>query len=118
MAAALLLCIGMAQAAAPVPQENPAVDTLKAKKPVAAPKPAAKAEAAPDSAGTTILGEQDSDVGLYLTPWKEEHADNIDPPPGLFSQAPQDVDPRSFGRSARDAVSVDAYRRQQMDPNR
>jgi hypothetical protein len=91
------------------PSENPAVDTLKAKQPPAH---------AAGEAGTTIVGEQDSDVGLYLTPWKEEHADNIDPPPGLFNQAPQPVDARRFSRMVRDSVSVDAYRRQQMDPNR
>jgi hypothetical protein len=100
----LLLClVPAAQAAKPAaPGENPAVDTMKG---VADP-------------GTTVVGEAESNQGLYLTPWKEEHADNLDPPPGLLDVAPQPVNPRAFARQVRDAATLNAYRREQLLPNR
>lgn len=89
---------------AAMPRENPAVSTSQAK----------------DAAepGTTLFGEQDSDVGLYLTPWKEEHADDLDPPPGLLDQTLQPIDGASFARSVREAATVTAYRREQMQRSR
>jgi hypothetical protein len=96
-----LLCLApqMAFAAKPAapPAENPAVDTTD---------------------GTTIVGERESDQGLYLTPWKEEHADDIDPPPGLLDIRPAAVDPRAFARQVRDAATLAAYRRELLQPNR
>ena len=89
-------------AAAGPPSETPAVDTMQQA----------------GEAGTTIVGERDSDVGLYLTPWKEEHPDNIDPPPSLLDQPPQPLDARGFARQVRDAATVTAYRREQRLPNR
>jgi hypothetical protein len=90
-------------AAAPAtPAETPAVDTMQQA----------------GEAGTTIVGERDSDVGLYLTPWKEEHPDNIDPPPSLLDEPPQPVDARGFARQVRDASTITAYRREQRLPNR
>ena len=90
-------------AAAPAPPaETPAVDTMQQA----------------GEAGTTIVGERDSDVGLYLTPWKEEHPDNIDPPPSLLDEPPQPVDARGFARQVRDASTITAYRREQRLPNR
>lgn len=108
--AVLLLGLAAAQAlavqkpkAAAAPGENPAVDT------------------SPDKGGdpgTTIIGEQDSDVGLYLTPWKEEHADDLDPPPGLLDQTLQPIDGASFGRKVREQATVSAYRHEQMQRSR
>lgn len=104
---ALLLGLLAAQAAAApqkakpaAPAENPAVNTSPAKD--------------GGDPGTTIIGEQDSDVGLYLTPWKEEHADDLDPPPGLLDQTLQPIDGASFGRNVREAATVSAYRHEQM----
>ncbi|MDB5975095.1 MAG: hypothetical protein JWR07_1855 [Nevskia sp.] len=104
---ALLCCSANAAspklAAAPAaPAETPAVDTMQQA----------------GEAGTTIVGERDSDVGLYLTPWKEEHPDNIDPPPSLLDEPPQPVDARGFARQVRDASTITAYRREQRLPNR
>jgi hypothetical protein len=100
------LCVaGGAHAARPAaPPENPAVDTMQQKP--------------EDGPGTTIVGEHDSDLGLYLTPWKEEHADNLDPPPGLLDVPPQAIEPRRFARQVRDAATINAYRREQLQPNR
>lgn len=90
--------------AAAGPSETPAVDTLK--------------QAQAGEAGTTIVGERDSEVGLYLTPWKEEHADNIDPPPSLLDEPPQPLDAHSFAQHLRDAGTISAYRRELRQPNR
>lgn len=101
----LLLClvpVAFAGKPAAAPDENPAIDTMQ------------KAE----NGGTTIVGDGESDQGLYLTPWKDEHADNIDPPPSLFDVPPQPLDPRAFARQVRDASTVTAYRREQRQPNR
>jgi hypothetical protein len=91
-------------AASTSPSETPAVDTMQQKQ--------------AGEGGTTIVGEQDSDVGLYLTPWKEEHADNIDPPPSLLDEPPQPLDAHNFARQVRDAGTVSAYRRELRLPNR
>jgi hypothetical protein len=98
--AVLLLATLAVPLQAAAPPENPAVDTRRQ---------------APPEGGTTLMGEGESDVGLYLTPWKEEHADSIDPPPGLYSPPLTPVDPRGFARHVRDAATVEAYRRQQLE---
>ena len=89
---------------ASAPAENPAVNTSRIKD---AGEP-----------GTTLIDERDSDVGLYLTPWKEEHADDLDPPPGLLDQTLQPIDGGSFGRSVREAATVTTYRHEQMQRSR
>jgi hypothetical protein len=71
-----------------------------------------------DAAGTTIVGERDAALGLYLTPWKEEQPDNIDPPPSLLDEPPQALDARGFALQARDAATISAYRRELRLPNR
>ena len=68
--------------------------------------------------GLALQMYADSNQGLYLTPWKEEHADNIDPPPGLLDVQPRPLNPRAFARQVRDAATVNAYRREQLLPNR
>jgi hypothetical protein len=99
----LLLCLSPAvHAGKSAPAENPAVDTMKT-------------SADP---GTTVVGEAESSQGLYLTPWKEEHADNLDPPPGLLDVQPQPLNPRAFARQVRDAATLNAWRREQLLPNR
>jgi hypothetical protein len=89
-----------------------AVEKPKPAAPTAAPRPDA------DAPGTTLIGDQDSEVGLYLTPWKEEHADDLDPPPGLLDQTLQPIDGASFGRTVREAATVSAYRHEQMQRSR
>lgn len=99
----LLAFTPLAFAARPAvaPAENPAVDTMPQ-----------------GGEGTTIVGERESDQGLYLTPWKDEHADNLDPPPGLLDVQPRTVEPRAFARQVRDAATLNAYRRELLQPNR
>jgi hypothetical protein len=100
----LLLCFSAsAGSPAQAPTESPAVNTSQLKL---------------DDPGTTIVGERDSDLGLYLTPWKEEHADNIDLPPSLLDEPAQPVDARGFSRQVREAGTIRAYRRELLQPNR
>jgi hypothetical protein len=101
LGAASLALAGSAFAAAKAPAENPAVDTTLHHE-------------APAEVSTTIVGDKDSDLGLNLLPWKREHADSIDPPPGLYDVAPETLDARALARSVEDRQSVEAYRRQQM----
>lgn len=94
----VLLLPAAASAAGTRPAETPAVDTGKSA-----------------AAGTTLMVGGESEVGLYLTPWQEEHADSIDPPPGLYRPPAQPLDPRGFARRERDHTTVDAWRRQQLE---
>ncbi len=96
--ALLALLPAAALAAGPRPDGTPAVDTGKTA-----------------AAGTTLMVGGESDVGLYLTPWQEEHADSIDPPPGLYRPPAQPLDPRGFARRERDHATVEAWRRQQLE---
>lgn len=66
---------------------------------------------APES-GTTIVGEQESAVGLFLTPWQDERASNLDRPPSRL--APATPDAGSFAASAAAYEAQGAYRREQL----
>lgn len=99
---ALALLLAVPAIAAPqAAAENPAVDTTL------------RHEFAAE-AGTTIVGDRDSDLGLNLLPWKREHADSIDPPPGLYDVAPEMLDAQALARSVEDRQSLEAWRRQQL----
>ncbi|MDM4768734.1 hypothetical protein [Solimonas sp. SE-A11] len=63
-------------------------------------------------AGTTIVGEQESAVGLFLTPWQDERASDVDRPPSRLS--PVTPDAGSFAASAMAYESQWAYRREQL----
>lgn len=67
-------------------------------------------------AGTTLVGDRDSAVGLYLLPWKEEAPSDIDRPPMKFDVASEPVDPTQF--AARTKLSDDnaAFRRVRLEP--
>lgn len=66
--------------------DTPAVDTSKV-----APKPG--------SDGTTIIGDRESPIGLYITPWRNAAAEvDIDRPARLLSLDLEPVDKRVFSR--------------------
>ncbi|WP_341917016.1 hypothetical protein [Hydrocarboniphaga effusa] len=66
--------------------DTPAVDTSRA-----APKPG--------SDGTTIIGDRESPIGLYITPWRNAAAEvDIDRPARLLSLDLEPVDKRVFSR--------------------
>ncbi|SFF46983.1 hypothetical protein SAMN04488120_10512 [Fontimonas thermophila] len=62
--AAMLTCAAQAQ------DEMPAIGGL--------PQPTAPARTAEPRAGTTIVGEQESPIGLYIMPWRD-----AEPEPGM-----------------------------------
>lgn len=77
VAAALgwMLC---AVAAFAAPSEDPAIQTT------------------PQGLGTTIVGEQESALGLYLMPWKEDTASDRDRPPALLDGSKVPLDTREI----------------------
>ncbi len=73
---------------------------------------AAFAQPPASEAGTTIVGEQESAVGLFLTPWQDERASNVDRPPSRLSPATPDAG--SFAASAAAYEAQWTYRREQL----
>ena len=76
--------------------DGPAVDTSKT-----APKPG--------SDGTTIIGDRESPIGLYITPWRNAAAEvDIDRPARLLSLDLEPVDKRVFSRQVEyyEALSI------------
>lgn len=58
-----------------------------------------KSSAVEASAGTIIVGDKETPMGLYLTPWKNVHPDrNLDRPPQLLQEELTPLDPQVFGR--------------------
>jgi hypothetical protein len=68
--------------------------------------------------GTEIIGDQDSAVGLFLTPWKNETAADIDRAPGLFDAKSGPVDPKVFAQKIENDDALAAYRRSRTQSNR
>ncbi len=75
---------------------------------------AAAAQTPAPEAGTTIVGEQESAVGLFLTPWQDERASDLDRPPSRLSPATPSLDAAEFSRSAAAYETLLAYRREQL----
>lgn len=84
--AALAQTAPAAKSAAPAGNEQPAVRT-------AAP------EDLRDQAGTTIVGERESPIGLYITPWRDAYAEqDIDRPARLLQVDMAPLDRTVFAR--------------------
>ncbi len=64
--------------------------------------------------GTTIVGERDAAVGLYLMPWQEESALDVDRPPGMFDVSLQPIDVDGFGRWVEYEDARARYRRERL----
>ena len=99
------LGIGAAQAAPPA-------------KGAAAAKPATPTKSADEpidtSTGTTIIGDQESPIGLYITPWKDEYAERgLDRPARLLDEALLPIDPATFRRQVEYYESITAFQRSQ-----
>lgn len=88
-----------------LPDEMPAVD-------VSVPEPARRAgpsadtpiepSAAPQSlpgAGTTVVGEREAPIGLYIMPWRQSQAETgLDKPARLLDEQLLPLDPEVFRR--------------------
>lgn len=61
--------------------------------------PAVPSRNAGSSAGTTIIGERESPIGLYITPWRDARAeDDIDRPARLLQEELRPIDETVFLR--------------------
>ena len=83
-----------------LPDEQPAIST---EEPALAPEP----EAAPQKpggvqkarTGTTVIGEQEAPLGLYIMPWRQSQAQaGLDRPARLLDEALLPLDPEVFKR--------------------
>jgi len=81
-------------------------------RPQAAPKPGAPAD---DGAGTTIIGDRESPIGLYLTPWKSEYATRgMDRPAQIVQEQMAPIDPQVFKRQNTYYDTIQEYRQAEL----
>lgn len=77
-------------------------------------QPAAAAPA-DDGPGTTIIGDRESPIGLYLTPWKNEYATRGMDHPTQLDQAPMEpIDPLVFRRQNSYYDTIQEYRQAEL----
>ena len=78
-------------------------------------KPADETVSTPADPGTTIIGDTESPIGLYITPWKDEFAERgLDRPARLLDEAMEPIDPATFRRQIKYYETITAYRRGQQ----
>ncbi len=65
----------------------------------------------PAGFGTAIIGEQEAAIGLFITPWGEDEASNIDRPPRLFEVPLKPVDPAAFRTQVQTWAAIEDDRR-------
>lgn len=74
--------------------------------------------AAEEGSGTTIVGDQDAAVGLYLAPWKNEEPADIGLVPGLQDEVAAPVDSEDFSRVHTYHSTLRAWRIERLQKNR
>ncbi|WP_273454858.1 hypothetical protein [Nevskia ramosa] len=116
---------------------GPIIEIQRSNNPAPAPAPPAPAPAAPTRApaaastapvpgsadapipadatsGTTIVGDQESPIGLYITPWKDDYAERgLDRPARLVDEALEPIDPATFRRQIEYYETITAFRKRQ-----
>lgn len=80
------------------------------------PAQAADETAAAPAVGTTIVGERDAAVGLYLLPWREETRSDLDRPPLLYRGAKTAIDAQHFAARVASDEAEAAHRRMRAEP--
>ena len=68
------------------------------------------------TAGTTIVGEREAAVGLYLLPWQEENRSELDRPPLLYRGVSSAIDARHFADRVASDEAEAAHRRMRAEP--
>lgn len=92
-----ILLLTTVSATAIAQDEMPAVGTNGSQAIVERPNPDKPASA--DQPGTTIFGERESPIGLYITPWRDAHAEkDIDRPARLLQEKAVPIDRTVFER--------------------
>lgn len=66
------------------------------------------------TSGTTIVGDKESPIGLYITPWKDDYAERgLDRPARLVDEALEPIDPATFRRQIEYYETITAFRKRQ-----
>jgi hypothetical protein len=81
------------------------------------PPPAAARTDAPaaDGAGTTIIGDHESPIGLYLTPWKNEYAERgMDRPARIVQETLGPIDQAVFHRQVDYYDTIAVHRKAEL----
>jgi len=66
--------------------------------------------------GTTIVGERETAVGLYLLPWQEEAPSDIDRPPARYAPDAAPLDAEQLRAATASDEANAAYRRVRTEP--
>lgn len=70
-----------------------------------------------DQSGTTIVGERESPIGLYITPWRNAYSEqDIDRPPRLMQVDMTPVDKTVFARQIEYYDALMAARESKLAP--
>lgn len=64
-----------------------------------------------EAGGSTIIGDQDSAMGLTLMPWKNEFATGLDQPPSLYRAPLEPINSNSLQRQTEYRDNLSDYRR-------
>lgn len=97
---ALLPAVVLAQDESPaIPDDMPAVQTSPEAPAADTPIAPAEAPQALPGAGTTVVGEREAPIGLYIMPWRQSSAEaGLDRPARLLDEALMPLDPEVFRR--------------------
>lgn len=94
---------------------RPAVAQLQAGSPAATVRSPQMQKSAPEAigagaVGTNVIGDQDSSVGLFVTPWKRAPEPDVDRAPHLYDVPPGPIDTKALRARARLDDEIEAYR--------
>lgn len=92
---------------APAQDEQPAVQTSpepsRNRRPISAGR---------EGYGTTILGERETPIGLYITPWRDSPPEEaLDRPAKLLEEAMLPLDPKVFARYIEYSTALEEHRK-------
>jgi hypothetical protein len=96
LALSALPVLGWAQNEEPALSEEPAITDFAPEAPAKPAKPGGVEKA---RTGTTVIGEQEAPIGLYIMPWRQSQAqDGLDRPARLLDEVLLPLDPEVFRR--------------------
>jgi hypothetical protein len=114
----LVSAAALAQEPAVDTSASPAVDTSKR---LSAPPPRTStttSATAPSSSGTTIVGERESPIGLYIMPWRNSGPEQgIDRPARLLEEEALPLDPGTFRRQLDYYSALTAHKQSRQGSN-
>ncbi|SHH32601.1 hypothetical protein SAMN04488068_3293 [Hydrocarboniphaga daqingensis] len=118
LAAALPSWVAAQSAPKPPTDELPAVNTSGGITSTTAPAaPPRATSGGANSGGTTIIGERESPIGLYITPWRNASAEvDIDRPARLLSVQLEGLDRKVFSRQVEYYEALTAAQKAKTPP--